>query len=341
MSVVIASIRQMMTSKANPTGSPIRDICVVQHAGGSLVICAEKWGGVGAWSPSTGEWTAPPLAFVHKDEPNFADYPDAHNEIDSVAALSVDGKLVLAAGGDEQEPALWDFETGELIARTDDTGAYTAAVIALDDRFVTAQQYSDEIKLWSPDGTDTLLQEDMVSCLAYAEVGRKLILAGGSGVTVWDATTLSELGDFLLYDEGAWCLAACLLDQDPVVFAVTKEGTLHAWSLTTEDLEEAEEAEEAEEPLYGPVPLDEGAVDSLAVVHLGGRPLLVTPAENSLRLRNAADGTVVGHIDTPDHSVCTMRAAAVDDRPVLVTGDYDGVLRIWDEADLAQAMRPA
>ncbi|MEV5572223.1 WD40 repeat domain-containing protein [Spirillospora sp. NPDC052269] len=307
----------------------------MRHEGITRVVCAEKWGSVFTWSPSTGEWTSPRLAFAHAENPAFANYPDAHNEFSKVAAVSGGGRLVLAAGGDEQEPAVWDLGSGELVARTPSCGAYTADIVALDDRFVTAQQYSEEVRLWSLDGTDTLLDEvSEVFCLGTARIAdRTLILAGGSGVTVWDAETLAELGDFSpddMDDARVWAVAACGLEQGTAIIGLTEERGLYAWSLDADDPDGP--------PLYGPVQLD-GADDMMEVMHVDGRPLVVHPSDASLHLLDAADGTTVGHVPTPGHSVTALRAAIMDGRPVLVTGGSDGVLRIWDESELAQAIR--
>ncbi|WP_157429492.1 WD40 repeat domain-containing protein [Actinomadura oligospora] len=322
----------MITSKPSPAESPICHLGVVHHAGAPLVVCAERWGGVLVWSPADGEWTTPRLAFAHREDPAFAEYPDAHNELDKVAALSADGRLLLAAGGDEQEPAVWNVDSGELVAHTPSCGAYTTDIVALDDRFVTAQQYSEEVRLWSPDGTDTLLDEvGSLFCLASAQIGdRTLLLTGGSGVTVWDAATLTELGNFYpAEDERVWAVAACSLGRTTAIIGLTEECMLHAWSLDADDPDEA--------LLYDPVELN-GADDLMVVIHVDGRPLVVNPTESSLHLLDAADGTTVGHVPTPGHSVTAMKAATVDGRPVLVTGGDDGILRIWDETDLTQAL---
>ncbi|MFI6920441.1 WD40 repeat domain-containing protein [Nonomuraea spiralis] len=259
----------------------------------------------------------------------MAEFPDATNVIDMVAVFSAGGKLLLAAGGDEQEPALWDLGSGELLRRTPLNGAYLADVIAFDGAFVTAQQYSEEVRLWSPDGANTVLGEvGALSCLGAARAGgRRLILAGGSGAKVWDAGTLAGIGSF--YPDGGrvWAVTACALADRTVVVAVTEKGELYAWPL---------DAEPDGPPLYGPVAASHGSLSTMAVVAVGGRPVVVTEGQDSLRLWDAADGTEVGRVNAHRHEVTAMESAIVDGRRVLVTSGSDGVLRIWDESDLAQ-----
>lgn len=317
----------MINSKPIPTGEPIVGLSVARHRGSTLVVCLtgdEVW----TWSLPTGEWSPRTLAFAHAEDPVWADYPDAENELNSLAALSVGGRLLLAAGGHEQEPAIWDLDNGRVIRRSLAGGAYTADIVALDDAFVTSSVF-EEVRLWPPDGTEVLLAEDGgARCLASLRHGdRTLILAGDSGVMVWDAASRAQLADFYSWGGHVDAVAACALPQGTGVFAVTEERELYAWLLETDD---------PDEPLYGPVPLPEGASEDLVVTCVGGHPLLVIPTRTSLCMLSPADGSSAGHVDTPDHGVLTMQAATVEGRPALVTGDHDGVLRIWDEADLTR-----
>ncbi|MGI5201416.1 WD40 repeat domain-containing protein [Spirillospora sp. CA-108201] len=317
----------MIMSATIPSDSSICDFSVVHHAGSSLIVCAEAWGGVWTWSPSTGAWVARSLPYAHAGDPAVAEFPDAENVIDTVAALSVDGALLLAAGGDEQEPALWDLGSCSLRWRAPLNGAYLADVIALDGAVVTAQQYSEEVRLWSPTGADTLLGEvSRLSCLGAARVGgRRLILAGGSGVEVWDAATPAKIGSFYPYEGRVWAVTACAAAERTVIVAVTELGELYAWALGAEP----------DELLYGPVAASGGSLETVAVMTVDERPLVLTPAQNSLHLWDATDGTKVGQVNAHGHGITTMESTIVDGRRVLVTSGSDGVLRIWDESDLA------
>ncbi|WP_329170191.1 WD40 repeat domain-containing protein [Streptomyces decoyicus] len=319
----------MLVSTRIPTDSAIHDLSVVHHAGSSLIACADERGGVWTWSPSTGEWMARPLPYAHAGDPVVAEFPDAENSIDMVAALSVNGKLLLAAGGDEQEPALWDLGSSELLWRTPLNGAYLAEVIALDGAFVTAQQYSEEVRLWSPDGTDTVLGEvGELSCLGGARIGdRCLILAGGSGVEVWDAATLTTIATFDPDEERVWAVTACALPDRTAIVAGTEKGALYAWDLDAGP----------DELLYEPVATSQGSLETVAVMTVDGRPRVVTAGQDSLRLWDAAEGFKAGHVLTSGHDITAMESAIVDGRRALVTSGRDGVLRIWDASDLAAA----
>ncbi|MFC9750325.1 hypothetical protein [Streptomyces niveus] len=52
------------------------------------------------------EWQERPLAYAFAEDPLAAEYPDAENDIDSVAVAVSGGRVVVAAGADEQGMAI-------------------------------------------------------------------------------------------------------------------------------------------------------------------------------------------------------------------------------------------
>ncbi|MFC4909679.1 WD40 repeat domain-containing protein [Actinomadura gamaensis] len=321
----------MITSARIPTGAAIVDHDVVRHEGETLVVCVEDGGEVFTWSPESLTWTGRPLRYAHAGDPAVAAFPDAGNELGALAAASVGGRLLMAAGGDEQEPALWDLGSGDVVGRTPLNGAYLAGVVAVPGGFVTAEQYSEELRLWSPDGTATVLAEaGPVSCLATARAAdRLLVLAGGEGATAWDAATWEELGSFFPDGDHLVAVTACDLAQGAALLGVTETGELYAWPLDGDG--------DPDEPVYGPVGVAGGAVRSIAVMSVGGRSLLVTPADDTVRLWDPSDGSAAGSLGAHGQEVATVRTAIVGGRPVLVTSGGDGVVRVWDGFGLAGA----
>ncbi|GIG63964.1 WD40 repeat domain-containing protein [Phytomonospora endophytica] len=319
----------MLVSAQIPSDTSIADVSFVRHDGIDLVVCADRWGALWTWSPSTGEWDQPNLGFAHASDPVMRPYPDATNEFDMIAAASVGGRLLLAGGGDEQEPALWDFTTGEVVARAPVTGAYLSDVVAHGGRFYTAEQYSEEVRLWTPGVRgDAVAEVGSLFCLATARVGgRDLLLAGGEGVVVHTADTHVELASFAPYDGRVWGVTACEANERSLIIGVTENGRLCVW-----DLDDG-----GEEEIYEPVTATEGSLENVEVLTVGGRPLAVTPADGGgLRLWDVTDGSEAGHVEASGHGVTAMETASADGRTVLVTGGFDGVVRLWEASDLTQ-----
>ncbi|HEY1179425.1 MAG TPA: hypothetical protein VGF17_24985, partial [Phytomonospora sp.] len=202
----------MPASTPIETGVSIADVSFVRHRGTPFVVCVDRWGQrVWTWNTSTGEWDSPDLAYAHAADPVMEPYPDADNEFGMIAAASLGGRLLLTGGGDEQEPAMWDLATGEVIARAAVTGAYLADVIAVGGGFVTAEQYADTLRRWTPgERGDAIGQVGSLFCLASARLGgRDLILAGGSSAVVFTADTHVELASFTPYRGRVWGVAGC------------------------------------------------------------------------------------------------------------------------------------
>lgn len=315
----------MQTSALIPSDNPVADISVVTHDGGTLVVVADRWNGLWTWTPSTDAWDGLDLPFAHAADPVMQPYPDATNEFDMIAAASVGGRLLMAGGADEQEPALWDLATGEVLARAPVTGAYLTDVVAYGDVFFTAEQYSEHVRLWTPERHGEVVREvGSLFCLAVARAGgRDLLLAGGEGAIVFHADTQVEVASFWPAREGrVWGVTACEADGRALVVGVTENGELCVWDL-----------EGDEEELFEPVAASKEALEDVEVLTLGGRPLAVTAAEEGgLRLWDVTDGSAAGHVE--GHGVAVMEKAEIDGRTVLVTGGADGTVCVWEEADL-------
>ncbi|WP_158848340.1 WD40 repeat domain-containing protein [Saccharothrix deserti] len=107
----------------------------------------------------------------------------------------------------------------------------TADVITVDGAFVTAQQYSEKVRIWSPDGTSAVLG-DMggLRCLGGTRVGgRTLIIAGGSGVKVWDAADGTEAGHVDTRGHDVTALGSADIDGRRVLVTSGNDGVLRIW----------------------------------------------------------------------------------------------------------------
>lgn len=142
---------------------------------------------------------------------------------------------------------------------------------------------------------------------------------------VWDAATRTSIATFDPAEERVWAVTACALAERMAIIAATEKGDLYAWDLGAGP----------DELLYEPVAAAQGPLEAMAVMTVGGRPRVVTAGQDSLRLWDAAEGFKAGHVLTRGHDITAMESAVVDGRRALVTSGREGVLRIWDESDLA------
>jgi hypothetical protein len=146
-----------------PSSAQIDDLAVLTMNGDPLVVCVAYRDGVWTWDPLRDVWRQRPLPFGY-DEDIIDDYPDAENQIDQVAVTVAGGRVVLAAGHDEQPVAFWDLETGELLRRATLDEDYLGAVATVRGsgpaRFVSAGHNSNVLLLWDePFDSWTLLAE--------------------------------------------------------------------------------------------------------------------------------------------------------------------------------------
>ncbi|WP_433173090.1 hypothetical protein [Actinoallomurus sp. CA-150999] len=333
--------RSAMLSSEVPSGSRITDFTVVETAAGPLVVCADlRYGGVWSWDPLRDVWQDRPLTFAGAGDP--LTHPDAENDINSVAAVVSGGRVVLAAGGDEQGIALWDLESGELIRGASSNADYTAAITEVRGEgpplFVTATQYADEILVWRPSAEEppTELPNDDIAGITdvTAAYGHGLSMAaagGGDGsVTVWDLTRGESLASFYTEAGDAPAISVSLsrLAAGPVVAAAV-EHDIHVWDLTRDP---------EDDPIDDPLTGHEETIRSLDTVTFDDRCLAVTGSDDeTVRIWDLGTGTRVGDpLSGHKGSVETVRTAVLDGRHVALSAGRDGRINVWDLQAMAR-----
>ncbi|MET8361786.1 hypothetical protein [Micromonospora sp. NPDC005171] len=275
--------------------------------------------------------------------------------------------MVLAAGGDEQGVAFWDFTTGELISGTTFDGLYIAAVAALDGgdgsaRFVTCSGvHWDGVMVWEPvvGSSPVELPESTVDTLGTGRFGgRSLVVAGTREcVTVWDVDTGERLASLYTEDDGEdtgderiHAVAIAQQGMGLAILALTDSGSVRVWVLPSPrpvrtdrelaierlkraraGLPDVDEPDEEIEPIRDPFIGHEGAISTLAIAVVDDRPVAVTGG--TVRVWDLADGRAVcapltGHRD----SVRKVVTSTLGGRPVAVSAGDDRTVRVWDLA---------
>ncbi|MFI1398734.1 WD40 repeat domain-containing protein [Streptomyces sp. NPDC020681] len=330
---------RLLLSSEIPSMTAITDLAVVDAGSGPLVICADSNGHAWTWDPLQDVWQKRPLAYAFAEDPLAAQYPDAENEIDTVAAAVSNGRVVLAAGDDEQAPALWDLESGKLLRGTTYEEPYTGAIAAVRGegapRFVTGSQYVGRLQVWEASGQTPPeeLPNDQydITSLATASIdGRSLVAVGGDCIDVWDLTRNEQLASFSPYDGAVQAVSlARLTDRRPIVAAAAEPGELYVWELSED------EDDEDDEPIHDPITGHEDRILAMDTATVGDRLLAVTAAEDeSVRIWDLAGAAIgvplIGH----QGSVEAVLATSLRGRQVALSAGRDGRIRVWDLAAL-------
>ncbi|MDX3230108.1 hypothetical protein [Streptomyces sp. ME19-01-6] len=326
----------LLLSSDIPSSCPITDLVMVEAGDGPLVVCADFYGAVWTWNPLRDVWRKRPLTYAFTEDPLAAQYPDAENEIDAVAVAVSDGRVVLAGGGDEQAPAIWDLESGELLRGATYDAPYLGAVATVrgegPPRFVTGSQYAGEVMVRgvSADVAPVELpsEEDYVTSLATAWIGgRSLVAVGGSQIDVWDLARAERLTELYPYDVGVRAVALSRLDVRPIVAAASHSGEVYVWELSGGD---------DGEPIHEPIAGHEDRVCAMDTVEVGGRTLAVTGAKDeTVRLWDLAEGAAVGApLIGHRGGVEAVLTATLRGRQVVLSAGRDGTIRGWDLAAL-------
>ncbi|MEV8403633.1 WD40 repeat domain-containing protein [Streptomyces niveus] len=325
------SDERLILSSAAPGEHRMDDIAVVNVDGAPLVVCTgfpTLW----SWAPMQDEWRERPLAYAFAEDPLAAEYPDAENDIDSVAVAVSGGRVVVAAGGDEQGMAIWDLNSGELLRGTTYNEPYISSIATVKGegppRFVASSGvHWDGVRVWGLSGEDPPVELDAGSIWGLAAVsidGRALIVGGGEeGVEVWDATNGEQVTSFHVDDERAYAVALSQLDGRPVAVAGTASGKVYVFDLSGDN---------GDEPIREPSTGHEGCINALDVAVVGDRAVAVTGGEDgTVRIWDLAGGRQVGPPLTGHNwSVEAVVVTTMQDRAVAVTAGRDGAVRIWD-----------
>jgi WD40 repeat protein len=290
----------------------------------------------------------------------------------------LDGRPILATGGDDGTVRLWDSAAGAAPGRPLDghTGPVRwGAWGSHGNELVLATGGSDgTVRMWSAvSGTGSgQLLTDRVGVTRWGKwepYGRPILAAGGDDGTVWlwgldSSTSLRKAlnghagpvrwgewstsryppvlatggddGTVRFWDGaaavavgepltghtgavrwGAWCSVD---DGGPLLFTGGGDGTVRRWNLDTGSAQG--------EPLTGHA----GPVLWGACGFAGGREVLATGDDRTIRLWDVADGTALGELTGHSGPVTWGAWASLDGRSVLVTGGVNGTLRLWDPA---------
>ncbi|MCX5343340.1 WD40 repeat domain-containing protein [Streptomyces atratus] len=325
----------LLLSSEIPSSSPITDLAVAAVGGGSLVVCTDRNGAVWSWDPQRDLWQKRSLAYALAGDPLAVQYPDAENELDSVAAAVSGGRVLLTAGGPEQGSALWDLESGEVLRGAMYSDPYVGAMATMKGggppRFVTGSDAG--VQVWGPSVEEPLVELpdsdiDGICTVATARInGRSLVVAGGGDVGVWDLAGDEQLASFYPDDGRIEAVAVSRIAGRPVVVAAADPGEIYVWALP---------GDEIDEPVHDPITGHEGGISAMDTATVGNRSLAVTGGTDAtVRMWDLAEGVGIGAPLTGHRGgVAVVRTTVLRGREVALSAGEDGVIRAWDLAAL-------
>jgi WD40 repeat protein len=302
------------------------------------------------WDPAGDRWTQYELDVPDEDFP--------YTELTSLGAAVVDGRIVIGGGGDHQDFAMWDLETGKVRLSAQEGGPGSVVRADFGDRSRLLVGFTGRwgVQLWDPsvaepedwhddDGGlddeddsvtepeqpspyDSLVQIEELECRSRASsaaaagllAGRPVVVSGGrhGGVLVWDIEEERHLARF---DD---------LDQTPTEFALAPvDGRIRViaaggQSLVLGDLE----SNEWGEPLT--VPGDEISCLTGGTVH--GRPFAVTGArDGTICVWDLAERRLLGQpLQGHNSEVLGLRVADLDSRPAIISSAHCDSVHLWE-----------
>jgi WD40 repeat protein len=261
------------------------------------------------------------------------------------AVPGVDGRTLLASGGDDGTVRLWDAANGEQIRVLRDHESFVTAMCpipAADGRtlLATVNAGGRTIRLRAP-STGELAgvfreHESPVTtvCTVPGVDGRTLLASGGSDSTIrlWDPAAAERASIFHGHEGRVSAACAAVVGAGGRTVLVTGgghgDGTIRLWDPATG---------EQISVLYG----SEGWICAVcAVPSQEGQTLIAAGcSDGAVRLWDSASGEQVGVLrgheagKTGAHwvsAVCMVWEG--DGRPLLVSGGMDGTVRLWDLA---------
>lgn len=264
----------------------------------------------------------------------------------NVLSFSRDGALLLAAGGrgaHSGKVAVFDVKTGKRVAEAGNESS--DAILAADlsgDRSLLATGGPDKlVRIYS---TETGKLErtikkhtDWVTALAFSPDGEKLATADrNGGLHLWDPKTGTIL--YTLAEHQARITSLTWRADSVVLASAGDDGKLILWD--TAEGWAAKSFNPADAKKDGPnrktMLLKVPGVLS-ATFASDGR-LAIACRDNSVRVFNANGAPTIAIKDLPDTPTAVV---FVKSGPQLLTGDYRGVLTVWDLDDKKKTAVPA
>ena len=245
-------------------------------------------------------------------------------EVRSAACAVLEGRPVVVIAGDDVGVLVCDLVTGERVRTLDfEDHVRSVSCCALDGQVVAVISGAMFTQVWNLSTWQEVAELDVdgVEEVAFAVLsGRTVAVTAGIGrACVMDLVTGEQLHLLNLYLHGLRAVACTELNGRPV--AITgRDGSTQVWDVGTGHQLHA----------LGGIP----EVRAVACTDLGGRPLAVIGGSmrgaGVLQVWDISRGEQMrvlrGHLGP----VNTVATALLDGRSIVVSGDHEGTVLVWD-----------
>ena len=265
----------------------------------------------------------------------------------NVLTFSHDGKLLLAAGGrgaNSGKAVVFDIQTGKRVAEAgmEATDALLAADLSPDRSLIVTGGADKLVRLYSTqDGklVRTIKKHtDWVTAAAFSPDGKKLATADrNGGLHLWDPRTGTIL--YTLAEHQARVTSLAWRGDSLILASAGDDGKLVLWD--TAEGWAAKSMAPADGSKKDPPGVKSMLLKVPGVLSVSFAPdgrLAATCRDNSIRVYNMNSAPVAVIKDLPD-----IPTAAVFTKPGnrLLSGDYRGVLQLWDFREKQRTAVPA
>jgi WD40 repeat protein len=247
--------------------------------------------------------------------------------VSALAALAVNGRIILASGGHDQTARFWNPLTGARLGSLEQIDWVRAVcAVAVRGRVLIAIASYRTVHLWNP-GTGRVLRTldghtRAIRALAPLRFeGRELLASAGddNDIRIWDPATGECERRLTGHTDTVSALNQVTVAEDVLLASASHDRTARLWDLTADR--------------RTPIPGGRSVrVDAACPVTVDHRQLVATTAADNgtVRLWDPATGAVEGTIDNRTHEINGLCGVKLDDAQLIATANRSGIVKLWD-----------
>ncbi|MGX1887831.1 caspase family protein [Streptomyces sp. NPDC055287] len=317
------TVRRWDLADGVPMGEPltghrgaVRAVATGTIEGQAVVVSAGQDGTLRRWDLVDG---------MHLGEPMTGHQGPAR----TVAVVAANGRSIIVSGGEDGTVRRWDLTDGASAGEPmtgHDGPVHSVAARSVDGRIMVVSGGEDgTVRRWDlTEGTSVgepmTGHQGTVRAVAIAlSAGRPTIVSGGYDWSIrrWDLAEGVAMGEPLV-EHNAHVTTVCV---DPLDSARLASGSMD----TSARLWQADSS-------FADPFTHDGAVTSVLLGHVDGRPCLVTSSADSTIRRWEPERTAADRLHSASHvgGVSAIALARTEGRPVVVTAGADRTMKRWE-----------